>query len=80
MPTEYLTKAARKRIARQAASEVYKKPTNYQVGQAGKIIDEIVEADPKMYIDFSNTKYCTPKHEAIIEATVERLKPQTELF
>ena len=80
MPTEYLTKAARKRIARQAASEVYKKPTNYQVGQAGKIIDEIVEADPKKYIDFSNTKYCTPKHEAIIETTVERLKPQTELF
>ena len=79
MPTEYLTKAARKRIARQAASEVYKKPTNYQVGQAGKIIDEIVEADPKKYIEFHD-KYCTPKHEAIIEATVERLKPQTELF
>ena len=79
MAYQYLTKAARKCMARKAVEKVFKNPTNYQVGQAGKIIDEIVEANPKQFIEF-HEKHCTPKHEAIIEATAERLKPQTTLF
>lgn len=70
----YLTKTARKKLARQAATEAYGKPSNYQVGQAGKIIDKIIDEDPKRFIDFSNPRYCTPKHAEIISAASEVLK------
>ena len=79
MMTQFLTKTARKKIARQAATKAHGKASNYQVGQAGKIIDEIVDDNPKQFIDFSNPQYCTPKHDAIITAVVERLT-NGELF
>ena len=65
--TSYLTKTARKKLARQAATKVHGKASNYHVGQAGKIIDELVNDNPKAFIEFHDT-YCTPKHQAIIDA------------
>ena len=76
----FLTKTARKKLARQAATKAHGKPNNHQIGEAGKKIDELVDADPKRFIDFSNVAYCTPKHEAIIEATAASLQDQFTLF
>ena len=75
--TSYLTKTARKKLARQAATEAYHgKPSNHQVGEAGKVIDRVINENPKQFIDFSNPRYCTPKHEAIIAEAVEALTNQ----
>lgn len=68
----YLTKTARKKLARQAANRAYGKANNHQVGRAGKMIDEIVNENPKEFIEFHD-RYCTPKHEAIITAVSETL-------
>ena len=78
----FLTKTARKKLARQAASEAYgKKPNNYQVGKAGEIIDKLVNDNPKQFINFDNVRYCTPRHDEIITATVEALSgDQQKLF
>ena len=73
--TSYLTKTARKKLARQAAIKAHGKASNYQVGQAGKIIDELVNDNPKKFIDFSNPRYCTPKHQVIIDAAAAALQP-----
>ena len=73
MMTQFLTKIARKKLARQAATKAHGKASNYQARQAGKIIDEIVDDNPKQFIEFHD-RYCTPKHDAIITAVVEVLK------
>ena len=79
--TAYLTATARKKLAKRTATEAFgKRPSPNQIGDAGKIIDEIVNADPKRFIDFSNPAYCTPRHDAIIEAATEKLNPQPTLF
>ena len=78
--TTFLTKTARQKLARQAATKAHGKPSNHQVGQAGKVIDELVDDNPKRFIDFSNPRYCTPRHDEIITATVEALNPQQELI
>ena len=75
----YLTKTARNKLARHAANKAFDKANNYQVGQAGKIIDEIVDKNPKQFIEF-HARYCTPKHDTIINETVKRLKLQEDLF
>ena len=69
----FLTKTARKKLARQAATQVHGTASNYQVGQAGKIIDKLVNDNPKQFINFDDVRYCTPKHEVIIAAAVEEL-------
>ena len=75
----FLTKTARKKLARQAAAEAYgKKPNNYQVGKAGKIIDKLVNDNPKKFINFDDVRYCTPKHEAIITATIKVIIAESE--
>ena len=71
--TRYLTKTARKKLARRAVIKAFCKANNYQVGQAGKVIDRLVDENPKQFIDFSNVRYCTPKHDEIINATAEAL-------
>ena len=68
----YLTKTARKKLARRAANEAYGKASNYQVGQAGKVIDKIVDEDPKRFIEFHD-RYCSPKHDEIVNETVAQL-------
>lgn len=79
--TAFLTLTARKKLARRTATAAFgKNPSPKQIGDAGKAIDEIVNADPNRFIDFSNAAYCTPKHDAIIEAASEKLNPQTQLF
>ena len=70
--SNYLTKTARQKLARQAANRAYGKANNHQVGVAGKMIDEMVDEDPKQFIEFHD-RYCTPKHEAIITAVSETL-------
>lgn len=77
--TTYLTKTARSKLARRAATEAHGKPNNYQVGEAGKVIDDIVDKDPQRFIDFSNPRYCTPKHDEIVKGAVETLT-QGRLF
>ena len=59
--SRFLTKTARSKLARQAANKAHGKANNHQVAEAAKAIDEIVDADPKRFIDFSNPTYCTPK-------------------
>ena len=73
--TTYLTKTARKKLARQAATKANggTRASNHQVGQAGKIIDQLVDDNPKQFIDFSNVRYCTPKHDEIVNATAAAL-------
>ena len=71
--TTFLTKTARKKLARQAAVKAHGKPSNYQVGQAGKIIDKLVDENPKQFIEF-HTLYCTPKHDEIVSEAVKALK------
>ena len=78
--SRYLTKTARGKLARTAASQAHGKPNTHQIGEAGKVIDELIEADPKRFIDFSNVAYCTPRHEAIITAAAEKLQSQFSLF
>ena len=76
----YLTKTARQKLARQAAVKAHgKTASNYQVGEAGKIIDRIVTANPTDFIEFHD-RYCTPKHEAIVTATATELTSQLSLF
>ena len=77
----FLTKTARKKLARRTAIKAYgKRPSPNQIGDAGKVIDAIIDADPDRFIDFSNSAYCTPRHDAIIEAAAEKLNPQPTLF
>ena len=77
----YLTKTARQKLARKAATQAFgKKPSPRQIGDAGKVIDQIVNNDPARFIDFSNGAYCTPRHDEIIEAVSEELNPQPTLF
>lgn len=73
--TNYLTKTARKKLARQAATKANggTRASNHQVGIAGKTIDRLVDENPKRFIDFSNVRYCTPRHDEIINATAEAL-------
>ena len=69
----FLTKTARNKLARQAASEAYgKKPNNHQVGKVGKIIDKLVNDNPKQFIEFHD-RFCTPKHDAIITENCRRI-------
>ena len=77
----YLTKVARQKLARKAATQAHgTRPTNHQIGQAGKVIDELVDRNPKQFIDFSNVKYCTPRNEVIIDAATKALAEQLTLF
>ena len=71
--TGYLTKTARFKLARTAAKKAFGNASPHHVGRAGKAIDSLVEADPNQFIDFSNPRYCTPKHQAIVEAAASAL-------
>ena len=76
-----LTKTKQKELARQTASKAFnvKYPNNYQVGQARKIIRQIVNDDPAKYLNFYD-KYCTPKSKEIVEDAAKLLNPQDSLF
>lgn len=65
--SEYLTKVKRQELARKVAVSVFGESTsNYQVGKAGKVIDKMIDENPKKYIEF-NDKYCSPKSDLILK-------------
>ena len=79
---EYLTKTKQKQLARKVAAKAHrvKYPNNYQIGQARKKINEMVNNDPIKYVEFHG-KYCIPhSDDIIIDDAVELLNSQQTLF
>ena len=78
---EYLTKTKQKELARKTASKAFnvKYPSNYQVGQARKVINTMVNYEPAKYVEFHG-KYCTPHSDIIVEDAAVLLNPQPTLF
>ena len=81
MSNNYITKSTRKVLSRRAASKVTgeKYPSNYEVGRAGKAIDQLINADPDRFIEF-HEKFMRPKQDEIVDAVVSHLTPQATLF
>ena len=81
MPFEPITKTKQKQLARETAKKAFgiKYPSNYQVGQARKIVMQLVNENPKKYLQW-HRKYIIPLSNTIIEDAAERLNPQQSLF
>ena len=78
---EPMTQAKQKELARETASKAFnvKYPNNYQVGQARKIVKQIVDEDPTKYLEF-HEKFCRAKSDLIVTDAAELLNPQQSLF
>ena len=73
----WLSQKKQKELARAAANKAFGKASNYQVGQARKILVQMVDDDPKNYIDMHGSvkSYYTILSDKIIEDAAEKLKP-----
>ena len=68
-----LTNKKRQELARRVADEAFGKRSAYHVGQAGKVIDNLVNLKPSKYLNFYD-KYCTPIDDDIVSDAVETIR------
>lgn len=77
MAWQPITKVKQKDLARKSAKKAFGNPSNYQVGQARKILMELVNSEPKKYLEY-HEKYVTPNSDLIIQDTAEQLISQMQ--
>lgn len=63
--SQWLTVTKQKILARKVAAQVWTKPSSRQLGEARQCIVEMVDAEPRKYIEF-HAAYCTPKSDDLI--------------
>lgn len=78
----WLTQAKAKQLARQAVKKAGLKASPKTLGDARKVIVEMVDANPNRYIDMHGglKKYYTILSDTITTEAAKAINPQPELF